>query len=68
MTELEQSSVQAMSAILCCGPAFDPSSLNDDNDQVYQWLNTLLGSHEDKVCVHYLMPSLQTTLLLQIYA
>ena len=50
-TPLELSSVQAMSAVLCCGPAFDSKALNDENDIVYTWLNTLLGTHHEEVSV-----------------
>lgn len=48
-SELELTAVQAMSAVLCCGPVFDPSGLNDDG-YIYSWLDTLLGAHEEKVC------------------
>ena len=47
---LELSAVQSMAAVLSCGPAFDQSGLNDDGF-VYKWLNTLLGAHDEKVCV-----------------
>jgi len=47
-TELELSAVRAMSAVLCCGPVFDPNGLNDDG-YIYQWLDMLLSSHDDRV-------------------
>jgi len=37
-----------MSAVLCCGPVFDPNGLNDDG-YIYQWLDMLLSSHDDRV-------------------
>ena len=46
-TELELSAVRAMSAVLCCGPVFDPNGLNDDG-YIYQWLDMLLSSHDDR--------------------
>ncbi|XP_021378295.1 protein furry-like isoform X2 [Mizuhopecten yessoensis] len=47
-SELELSAVRAMSAVLCCGPVFDPSGLNDDG-YIYQWLDMLLSSHNDRI-------------------
>ncbi|XP_064619246.1 protein furry-like isoform X4 [Lineus longissimus] len=47
-TELELSAIQAMGAVLCCGAAFDPSGLTEEN-YVYSWLDTLLESHDEKV-------------------
>lgn len=40
--------VQAMSALLCCGPCFDPQYLTEDG-LIYPWLDTLLISTDDKV-------------------
>lgn len=37
-----------MSAVLCCGPVFDPNGLNDDG-YIYKWAHMLLSSHEDRV-------------------
>ncbi|XP_063413170.1 protein furry-like isoform X1 [Mytilus trossulus] len=47
-TELELSAVRAMSAVLCCGPVFDTNGLNDDG-YIYQWLDMLLSSHDDRI-------------------
>ena len=49
-SEQELSAVQAMSAVLCCGPVFDSNGLSDDG-YIYQWLDTLLSSHDEKVCI-----------------
>lgn len=48
ITDLELSAVRAMSAVLCCGPVFDPNGLNDDG-YIYKWAHMLLSSHEDRV-------------------
>lgn len=40
--------VQAMSALLCCGPCFDSQYLMEDG-LIYPWLDTLLISTDDKV-------------------
>lgn len=40
--------VQAMSALLCCGPCFDSQYLTEDG-LIYPWLDTLLISTDDKV-------------------
>ncbi|XP_048776244.2 protein furry homolog-like isoform X2 [Ostrea edulis] len=48
ITVLELSAVKAMSAVLCCGPVFDPNGLNDDG-YIYQWAHMLLSSHEDRI-------------------
>ncbi|KAL5012719.1 hypothetical protein ScPMuIL_011270 [Solemya velum] len=47
-TELELSAVRSMSAVLCCGPVFDPTGLFDDG-YIYHWLDTLLSSHDEKI-------------------
>lgn len=39
---------QSMSAVLCCGPCFDPNYLAEDGD-IYPWLDTLLTSKHEKV-------------------
>ncbi|XP_052797247.1 protein furry-like isoform X3 [Mya arenaria] len=46
-TELELAAVRAMSAVVCCGPVFDTNGLNDDG-YIYNWLDTLLSSHDDR--------------------
>ncbi|GFN79511.1 protein furry homolog isoform x3, partial [Plakobranchus ocellatus] len=46
--EQELSAVRAMSAVLCCGKVFDSNGLNDDG-YIYHWLDTLLGSHDEKI-------------------
>lgn len=48
ITDLELSAVRAMSAVLCCGPVFDPNGLNDDG-YIYKWAHMLLSSHEDRI-------------------
>jgi hypothetical protein len=47
-TELQLSALQAMSALLCCGPCFNPQGLAEDG-VLYPWLDMLLASHDDKV-------------------
>ncbi|WAQ97896.1 FRYL-like protein [Mya arenaria] len=47
-TELELAAVRAMSAVVCCGPVFDTNGLNDDG-YIYNWLDTLLSSHDDRI-------------------
>ncbi|GFR96359.1 furry [Elysia marginata] len=47
-SEQELSAVRAMSAVLCCGKVFDSNGLNDDG-YIYHWLDTLLGSQDEKV-------------------
>ncbi|XP_041356858.1 protein furry-like isoform X3 [Gigantopelta aegis] len=47
-SEQELSAVQAMSAVLCCGPVFDSNGLGDDG-YIYHWLDTLLSSHDEKI-------------------
>ncbi|KAE8748600.1 furry [Frankliniella occidentalis] len=53
-TELQLSALQAMSALLCCGPCFDPEALSEDG-ALYPWLDMLLSSHDEKEypCDHY---------------
>lgn len=46
--ELQYVSLQAMSAIMCCGPYFDTTDLGEDS-MIYHWLSTLLDSSEEKV-------------------
>ena len=52
-TELQMSALQAMSAVLCCGPCFDPNGLAED-DCYYAWLNMLLASQDDRVSNDFL--------------
>ncbi|XP_054276805.1 protein furry-like [Macrosteles quadrilineatus] len=40
--------LQAMSAVLCCGPCFEPSALAEDGC-LYPWLDSLLASTDDKI-------------------
>ncbi|XP_065885600.1 protein furry homolog isoform X2 [Dysidea avara] len=47
-TNLSITALQAMSALLCCGPAFDLQGLAPGN-YIYQWLNNMLHSNEPKV-------------------
>ena len=47
-SDQELSAVRAMSAVLCCGKVFDSNGLNDDG-YIYHWLDTLLGSQDEKV-------------------
>ena len=46
--ELELACLQALAAVLCCGPVYDQKLLNDDG-AIYYWLDILLGDHDDKV-------------------
>ncbi|KAK8723927.1 hypothetical protein OTU49_011608 [Cherax quadricarinatus] len=47
-SEFELCALHASSAVLCCGPSFDPQLLADDG-HIYQWLDALLGSHDEKI-------------------
>lgn len=47
-SELQLSSLQAMSALLCCGPCFNPQGLAEDGS-LYPWLDMLLASRDEKV-------------------
>lgn len=47
-TELQFAALQAMSALLCCGPCFDNESLTEDG-RFYQWLDVMLESTDEKV-------------------
>ena len=46
--ELQFCSLQAMSAVLCCGPSFDPQCLAEESC-LYPWLDLLLASKDNKV-------------------
>lgn len=48
-TELQLSALQAMSGLLCCGPCFNPQSLSEEGAILYQWLDLLLASKDEKV-------------------
>ena len=48
VSELQFAALQAMSTVLCCGPCFDTKHLVEDGP-LYQWLNFLLNTPEDKV-------------------
>lgn len=45
---LQFSALSAMSAVLCCGPCFDPHYLAEDGI-IYPWLDMLLTSRQDHV-------------------
>ncbi|XP_047109734.1 protein furry [Schistocerca piceifrons] len=47
-SELQLSALQAMSALLCCGPCFNPAGLSEDGI-FYPWLDLLLASSDDKI-------------------
>ena len=48
-SDLQMSALQAMSSLLCCGPCFNPQSLSEEGAILYQWLDHLLASKEEKV-------------------
>lgn len=43
------SSLQAMSALLCCGPVFQSNGL-DTGSPLYRWLDNMLTCQDTKVC------------------
>lgn len=47
-SELEFAALQAMSALLCCGPCFNPNYLSEDGI-FYAWLDMLLNCSDEKV-------------------
>ncbi len=47
---VEQRAVQAMCALLCCGPIFEPSKSLGEDGYLYGWLNMLLSSNNPSVC------------------
>lgn len=51
-SELQLSSLQAMSALLCCGPCFNPQGLAEDGS-LYPWLDMLLASKDEKVSGYF---------------
>ncbi|EFN81826.1 Protein furry-like protein-like [Harpegnathos saltator] len=48
-TELQLSALQAMSGLLCCGSCFNPQSLSEEGAILYQWLDLLLASKDEKI-------------------
>ena len=54
---------QAMSALLCCGPVFDPQGLAAES-YLYQWLQNMLHSNEPKVSPTHYMLTLNITHLI----
>nr|XP_040229226.2 protein furry isoform X5 [Anopheles coluzzii] len=46
--KLQFSALQAMSAVLCCGPCFDPGHLAEDG-AIYSWLDMLMTSKDEKI-------------------
>lgn len=49
-SELQFAALQAMSALLCCGPCFDVEGLAEDGPY-YQWLDMMLESSDERVSV-----------------
>lgn len=45
--------LQAMSAVLCCGPVFDNVGLSPDG-YLYKWLDNILACQDQRVCGQYL--------------
>ena len=45
---LSFNALQAMSALLCCGPVFHPTALDKDST-IYRWLKNMLSSGEPRV-------------------
>uniref|UniRef100_A0AAG5D1F0 Cell morphogenesis protein N-terminal domain-containing protein n=1 Tax=Anopheles atroparvus TaxID=41427 RepID=A0AAG5D1F0_ANOAO len=45
---LQFSALQAISAVLCCGPCFDPGHLAEDG-AIYSWLDMLMTSKDEKI-------------------
>ena len=50
-------SLQAMSAVLCCGPVADNVGLSSDG-YLYKWLDNILDSQDRKVSKAHLTPHL----------
>ncbi|KFB41528.1 AGAP004892-PA-like protein [Anopheles sinensis] len=46
--KLQFSALQAISAVLCCGPCFDPGHLAEDG-AIYSWLDMLMTSKDEKI-------------------
>ena len=53
--ELQFAALQAMSAVLCCGPCFDGKNLLSEDGSLYGWLSTLLASKDEKVNIIVVM-------------
>jgi hypothetical protein len=51
MTWVEQRAVEAMCAVLCCGPIFEPAKALGDDGYLYPWLEALLTSQNEMVRV-----------------
>lgn len=47
-TELQFAAIQAMCALLCCGPCFDSLALAEEG-LCYQWLDVMFESNDEKV-------------------
>lgn len=41
---MEQRAIEAMCALLCCGPIFETNKAIGENGYLYGWLETLLDS------------------------
>ncbi|XP_011494859.1 PREDICTED: protein furry [Ceratosolen solmsi marchali] len=48
-SDLQMSALQAMSGLLCCGPCFNAQSLSEEGSILYQWLDLLLASDDEKI-------------------
>ncbi|XP_055531189.1 protein furry isoform X3 [Wyeomyia smithii] len=46
--KLQFSALQATSALLCCGPCFEPNHLAEDG-VIYNWLDMLMASKDEKI-------------------
>ncbi|XP_035794162.1 protein furry-like isoform X3 [Anopheles albimanus] len=46
--KLQFSALQAISAVLCCGPCFEPAHLAEDG-AIYSWLDMLMTSSDEKI-------------------
>ncbi|GBM95380.1 Protein furry [Araneus ventricosus] len=60
-SDFEFSALQAMSAVLCCGPCFDLQGLSEEGP-FYSWLNDLLNADVEKI---YLLAQETVVLLLE---
>ena len=47
--DLELAAVQAMAAVLTCGPIWGSYPGLQEDSQTYAWLNNMLGSRDDRV-------------------
>lgn len=52
-TYVEQRAVEAMCALLCCGPIFEPIKSIGEDGYLYGWLEALLDSNNPvvKFCI-----------------